>query len=312
MNLAIPNISRRLRVDWSDRAWTPRICGRQPRPGKTRDRHANALFTNFVRPATLKSPIPTQLMKSSRTISGFTLIELLVVIAIIGILAGLLLPAIAKAKVKAKVTQAKTEMKNLEAGINAYYAQYTRYPGVSTNGTDMTFGMPATVLPPGINVAAGVTTLTSNSDVMEILLDIPVGVNLNHKYNPQQIEGFNPKKSSDPLPPGKPGPAGFSTVDNQLRDPWGNTYVISMDFSGDNYTKDALYSQPMVSKNSAVTSGIQGYNGMMNYTLPTDSPTYPFSFRGTVMIWSLGPDGQASAAIPANSGVNQDNVLGWQ
>jgi len=34
--------------------------------------------------------------------------------------------------------------------------------------------------------------------------------------------------------------------------------------------------------------------------------------RGTVMIWSLGPDGKADATVSAKGEPNKDNVLGWQ
>ena len=30
------------------------------------------------------------------------------------------------------------------------------------------------------------------------------------------------------------------------------------------------------------------------------------------MVWSLGPDGLASAGEKANQGVNKDNILSWQ
>jgi len=31
-----------------------------------------------------------------------------------------------------------------------------------------------------------------------------------------------------------------------------------------------------------------------------------------VLVWSLGPDGSASASEKANQGVNKDNILSWQ
>lgn len=59
---------------------------------------------------------------------SFTLIELLTVIAIIGILASLLLSAIAGARRYAKFSQAKTDIKNIQTAITAYYNEYGKLP----------------------------------------------------------------------------------------------------------------------------------------------------------------------------------------
>ncbi len=37
-----------------------------------------------------------------------------------------------------------------------------------------------------------------------------------------------------------------------------------------------------------------------------------YEVRANVIVWSLGPDGLADAAIKANAGVNKDNILSWQ
>jgi len=59
---------------------------------------------------------------------AFTLIELLVVIAIIGVLAALVFPALKAAKITATRGKVQTELKQLEAAIEAYKAKFGFYP----------------------------------------------------------------------------------------------------------------------------------------------------------------------------------------
>ncbi|TDS31741.1 type IV pilin protein [Halanaerobium congolense] len=59
---------------------------------------------------------------------GFTLIELLVVIAVLGILAAIAIPRIGGVRDKADIASAKSDMKNLQTGIEMYYAENGSYP----------------------------------------------------------------------------------------------------------------------------------------------------------------------------------------
>ena len=72
----------------------------------------------------MKNPNQTQLPRRA----AFTLIELLVVIAIIGVLAALIFPALKAAKISATRAKVQTELKQLEAAIEAYKAKYGFYP----------------------------------------------------------------------------------------------------------------------------------------------------------------------------------------
>lgn len=59
---------------------------------------------------------------------GFTLIELMVVIIILGLLAGLVLPKILGREEEARVTTAKTQIRNLEGGLDQFKLDNGFYP----------------------------------------------------------------------------------------------------------------------------------------------------------------------------------------
>lgn len=60
--------------------------------------------------------------------SAFTLIELLVVVAIIAILAAIAVPNFLEAQTRAKVSRAKTELRVLATGLEAYHVDNRAYP----------------------------------------------------------------------------------------------------------------------------------------------------------------------------------------
>ncbi len=214
----------------------------------------------------------------TRRARGFTLVELLVVIAIIGILAGLLLPVLVSATKGGQKGRAKVEMAGLVTAIQSYVQDYSRFPTTQGSAADYTY----------------TTNGTANAEVIAILMDntsAAGGVNANHVKNPKQFKYLTPKPAASISQPGV-GPDGI------YRDPWGNPYVISMDLNYDGVCEDATYKLP------AVSGG--GLNGLV---LQGDGY---YGLTGTIMVWSCGPDGQASSSTKANAGVNQDNVLSWQ
>lgn len=253
----------------------------------------------------MKTPVALQ----RRLNLAFTLIELLVVIAIIGILAAMLFPAIGRAKIAAQKAAAKAEMNTLGSAIKSYESDYNGHlpaPGVPTGSQDVTYGYVTNT------TVAGVTALANNRDIVAVLLNLEkypdgtVTTNIGKAFNPRGLTPWNAKYANDKNSAGI-GP------DGNLRDPWGNQYVISLDTSLNERTRDNLYGRFRVSQDSAA----KGFYGLSN-TNTTNPATDSFELGGQYLIWSLGPDGQAdpnaanSANGKANKGVNQDNVLGWQ
>ena len=277
---------------------------------------------------------PLKLMKKSALTprhprAAFTLVELLTVIAIIAILAAMILPVLSRARIAAQKAQAKTEIAGIVNAIEAYDAQYSRFPvttneqsyATSING-DFTTGLISNSVSGSMpnNPLSGTPSYDNNSNVVAILMDMtafPNGnqtVNFNHVKNPNQTKFLNAKPSGyDPTTPGKP----VGGVDNTgiYRDPWGNPYIITMDLNYDEKCNDLLYTKTAVSQNPPSSSSQAGFFGLS--TTNANGAGDNFQFQGKVMVWSLGPDGKyengsAGNPVPANVGVNKDNILSWQ
>ena len=325
-------------VEWHDCTFCPAIQLRRDiehRQGHlARPLPTAALMPHPSRRRNLFKPMRTNLPSLRRRRGAFTLVELLTVIAIIGILAAMLMPVLAAVTKHARIMQARQEIQGLVTAIQGYDQAYSRFPvshqtqaaaALGQNGNfDFTYGGVYKSPGSGGTISIGTPvggTVISNSELVAILMDITTfpstgqpTINTNHQSNPQQRSLLNAKMSG--WDPNKPGPP-LGGVDNNLvyRDPWGNPYVISLDLNYDEQCQDQFYCKKSVSQNS----GTSGFNGL-------NSPGFTavlggqdnFQFHGKVMVWSLGPDGQAATQngsgvqVNALSGVNKDNVLSWQ
>jgi prepilin-type N-terminal cleavage/methylation domain-containing protein len=260
---------------------------------------------------------PSPVTRHSR---AFTIVEMLTVIAIIAILAAMLLPVLSRAKITAQKKQAAVEISQIVGAIQQYDSVYGRFPvssavqqTASTLGGDFTYGGSVIASNLASLPASYVAYTTNNSEVIAILMDLtnyPNGsltVNTNHQKNPQRTIFLNAKMSGYDPAANDPQPPGGVDITGVDRDPWGNPYVISMDLNYDEQCQDAFYSLQSVSQQS----GSSGYFGLANST-DSGGNGNNFLYHGKVMVWSAGPDGKIDPTMPANVGVNKDNVLSWQ
>jgi len=309
----------RLPVEWHISQWHPVIQSGAPEQGGTERATKPLLPTAFMlHPSRRKKPykLMNKIFTPRRSHrAAFTLIELLVVISIIAILAAMILSALKGAHTAALKMKARTEIADIVNAINAYDADYGRFPVTAAEqqsaGTgDFTTGLVT-------NAAPGLQTLVSfdnNSNVVAILMaatTYPSGaptVNTNNVKNPKQTKYLNAKVSGSSATDPHPLPG----VDNAgvYRDPWGNPYIISMDLNYDEQCSDLIYSQKGISQNPPGSTSQTGFYGLSNTNASGAGDNY--LFQGKVMVWSQGPDGKYDVNTPANNGVNKDNILSWQ
>jgi type II secretory pathway pseudopilin PulG len=257
-----------------------------PRKGMTWIRVAQSGQRHYLQ----KGFFPIMYMENlnNKSQSGLTAIETIFLLAIIFVLGALLLSNSSDVPRRAMIAKAQTQMSHICAAILQYEAAYGRLPvGNAETNTDVTYGLaPADIQ--GIQAIEGTRLVSSNSDIMVILLNLDQGVNNGRKLNPKQTTFLDAKIFDDTI-----GGA-VSGVDYQFRDPWGHPYVISLDGNNDGFVRDAVYANPAVSSyRSSNQTNRQGF----------------YELKGRCMVWSRGPDGKVSMRIPANEGVNKDNIV---
>lgn len=169
--------------------------------------------------------------------NGFTLVELLVVIGIILILMGLTLVVVPIVKKQAQYASANNLTKQIAAAVNAYHAEYAKFPPLRPSGAeapdpskDQWVGDP------------GMGAPLHNNALFYTLRKIPKGPNLNDAANPRLVTylSYHPAKMSSAGNPrdgfydrGADGGAPPSDQDGCLYDPWGREYGVILDTTSD-------------------------------------------------------------------------------
>lgn len=187
-------------------------------------------------------------------------------------------------------------MRNLQTAINQFNLEYGCLPIARATaercrdiGTDVTFGIPFSLQLP--HVAAG------NAELMNLLMAREAGPRRELR-NPRRIKFMDLMMARSTNDSGL-GPDGC------YRDPWGNSYVISLDQDGDGYCADAVYSRPEMAIDAMPGTP---FDSEMETKIASDRVLW----QTRTLIWSRGPDGEADSKTPAKEGVNADNILSWE
>ena len=151
-------------------------------------------------------------------IAAFTLIELLVVIAIIAVLLRFAFPVFQGVQNQARKTQARNDLGQIVTAVNAYYAEYGRYPLAPATPAETTYG-----------------ATTTNNQLFNELRSVGA------TQNPRKIVFLSPPDVKDPNTP-RSGIGLAPASAGQYFDPWGKPYLVRIDTDYDNQVSNP-YSQ---------------------------------------------------------------------
>lgn len=247
----------------------------------------------------------------------FTLVELLVVISIIGVLAAMVLPMVAGSNKRTLALKAKTDVAAIKMAIEKYQSDnkgklpvagffdsngsldedfMDKYGRLTSRGYDV-----LTQLLSDVDITND-DALASNSDS-----ELVENINNGSSSIKSTLKSVNPRHVAY-----LDVPQDFAT--NGLRDPWGNRYVIILDYE----TKSDL----KYPKNNGATGGADAVmlDGKITHpavTLSTatgaelvDKNLTPV-IRQSVLVYSLGPDGADAGGLGSEYKGSFDDLNSW-
>lgn len=251
-----------------------------------------------------------------RTRSGFSLIELLVVIAIIGLLIGLILPAVQKIRGKGPIVQCRSDIANLEAGIEAFKSTYAvdYVPSAFVVSGNYTTGVSVyktesakffkQVWSRGNLSSTGFAGADSLADGNQCLVLFLSGTG---SLTGAGGLGFSPAPSPFTQPTVGAGkiffdfPASRMDANHHFLDPWGTPYIYFSAKNGNDYNYTSIYPSPYTATG--------GYNSVNPYQETASKYVKSHSYQ----IISAGPDkkfGPGGLYVPGSGAYAQGQVGG--
>lgn len=250
----------------------------------------------------------------------FTLVEILVVIAVIGILASLILPAVTGANQQTMRLKAKADVSNIMSAIVKYESTYGKLP-VLMDGNEPHkdyFAKDDSLENAGklgrlsregyyalIQSLSGVDIAKAEKEEDKIIDEEYTEINYTDSPNDWQkgARAMNPRKT-----PFLDVPQDFPK--NGFVDPWGNEYVIILDYETDpphdKYEStdikvsayDKIIEHPALSaKSGNAIDGITANNGFLKLAGSSENTNIPAVVRANVLVYSKGANGEDDGGL---------------
>ena len=258
----------------------------------------------------------------------FTLVEILVVIAVIGILASLILPAVTGANQQTMRLKAKADVSNIMSAIVKYESTYGKLPvlmdGNEPNDDyfeDNNAGKLGRLTKEGYYALVQSLSGVDLSDENELGLDDKyIEINDTSKTDKWQTgaRAMNPRKT-----PFLDVPSDFPK--NGFVDPWGNEYVIILDYEIDPlHTEyegtdikvspyDKIIEHPALSADDGnEINGISENNGFLKLAGSSAQNTgIPTVVRANVIVYSKGANGTDDGGLDVTVSNSFDDINSW-